>query len=72
MTITPNRQGLKDLADFNIDAQFANQYGTQVFNYQGEITPQYQQLCAAFSEVLDDLVNEITAIQVQLPVVEKH
>lgn len=55
MALTPNRQGLKDLADFNIDAQFCQQYGAQVFNYSGEVTPQYQQLCANFSNLSSGL-----------------
>ena len=66
-TITPNRQGLKDLSTFNIDAQFCQQYGTQVFNYSGEITPQYQQLCANLSSVLNDITTDIQAIQAQIP-----
>ena len=70
-TITPNRQGLKDLADFNIDAQFCQQYGTQVFNYSGEPTQQYQQLCATLSSVLSDILADVQAIQAQVPVFQK-
>ena len=66
--MTPNRQGLKDLADVNIDVHFCQQYGTQVFNYQGDVTPQYQQLCEDFAAVVDDIINDMQAIKSQIPV----
>lgn len=66
-TINPNRQGLKDLADFNIDAQFCQQYGTQVFNYSGEITSQFQQLCTNFIAVIDDIVADMQKIKAEIP-----
>lgn len=71
-TITPNRQGLKDLSTFTIDAQFCQQYGTQVFNYSGEVTPQYQQLCANLSSVLSDITADIEAIQRQIPLTQRN
>lgn len=71
-TITPNRQGLKDLSTFNIDAQFCQQYGTQVFNYSGEVTPQYQQLCTNLLAVLTDITADIQAIQAQIPTTQRN
>lgn len=71
-TITPNRQGLKDLSTFNIDAQFCQQYGTQIFNYSGEVTPQYQQLCADLSSVLNDITTDVQAIQAQIPTTQRN
>lgn len=71
-TITPNRQGLKDLADFNIDAQFCQQYGTQVFNYSGEVSPQFQQLCTNFSAVIDDIISDMQEVKKEIPVVGKE
>ncbi len=68
MTITPNRQGLKDLADFNIDAQFCQQYGTQAFNYAGEITEEYKNLCLNFATVIDDIVTDLQVLKKQIPV----
>ena len=67
MTIIPNRQSLKDLANFNIDAQFCQQYGTNVFNYQGDFNPQYAQICGNLEVVLDDLVKHLQAIKAQIP-----
>ena len=67
MTLTPNRQCLKDLANFNIDAQFCQQYGTSVFNYQGEFNPDYAQICGSLEIVLDDLVKHLQAIKAQIP-----
>ena len=70
--ITPNRQGLKDLADFNIDSQFCQQYGTQVFNFSGEITPQSQQLCTNFIAVIDDILSDMQEVKKQIPVVGRE
>lgn len=70
--ITSNRQGLKDLADFNIDSQFCQQYGTQVFNYSGDVTPQFQQLCTNFSTVIDDIVADMQKIKAEIPVVGRE
>ena len=67
MTISPNRQSLKDLANFNIDAQFCQQYGVSVFNYQGDSNPQYAQICGNLESVLDDLVKHLQAIKAQIP-----
>lgn len=66
MSIVPNRQGLKELAEFNIDAQFCQQYGTQLFNYQGEVTEQYQAMCNNLLAVLDDIMTDCEAIRRQI------
>ena len=70
--ITPSRRTLKDLAMFNIDAQFCQQYGTQVFNYSGDETPQYQAICANLSSALDDLTADIQAIRSEIPTFVKN
>ena len=54
--MTPNRQCLKVLQALPVDAQFCQQYGMQVFGYQGEETPQYQQVCTAFTSVIRPVV----------------
>ena len=64
--ITPNRQGLKDLADLSIDVQFCQQYGSQVFNYNGESTPEYEQLVQACKIVLEDLLVDVKNVLDQL------
>lgn len=66
-TISPNRQGLKDIGIFNIDAQFCQQYGNQVFNYNGDATTAYQQLCTDLSSIIDDLTTELQAVKAQIP-----
>lgn len=71
-TITPNREGLKDLANFNIDSQFTQQYGTQVFNYSGEVTTAYEQLCINLNLVLDDVEADIAAIRSQIPNLQRN
>jgi hypothetical protein len=67
MSITANRNGLKDLADLTIDAQFCQQYGMSVFNYQGDLNPHYAQICGNLEIVLDDLVKHLQAIKAQIP-----
>jgi len=68
MTITSNREGLKSLANFNIDAQFCQQYGSQVFNYQGDSTEkQYQQTCLNLDYIIDDLISSLQIIKTQIP-----
>jgi len=64
--ITPNRQGLKDLADLSIDVQFCQQYGSQIFNYNGESTPEYEQLVESFKVLLEDLLQDVKNVQSQL------
>ncbi len=71
MTITPNRKALKDIADFNIDSQFFQQYGVQVFNYNGEETSDYQNLCRKFSLVIDDMLKTIQEIKVHITIIDE-
>jgi hypothetical protein len=67
MTITPNRQSLKDLANFNVDAQFFQQYGANVFNYRGVDDEQYIEACLKFREVIGDVSEHIRRISNCLP-----
>jgi len=67
MTLSPLRQGLKDLADFTIDAQFVQLYGGAVFNTQGEATPDYEHACAQLSAVITDALADLQAIQKNIP-----
>lgn len=66
-TLTPNRQALKDLADFNIDAQFCQQYGTQVLNYSGEVTHSWQQARLQLESVIDDLLGTLEQLKEAIP-----
>lgn len=70
-SFTPNRQGLKDLANFNIDAQFVQQLGTQVFNYQGDNTAQYEAMCADFTAVVNDSISDLNDMLQLVPVFKK-
>ena len=67
MTLSPLRQGLKDLADFTIDAQFVQRYGGAVFNTQGEPTPDYEHACTQLSAVITDALADLQAIQKNIP-----
>ena len=67
MTLLPHRQGLKDLADFTIDAQFVQRYGGAVFNTQGEPTPDYEHACTELSIVITDALADLKSIQSQIP-----
>jgi len=63
-----NRQCLKVLQAFPVDAQLCQQYGAQVFNYQGEDTPEYQKICGEFTSVIDDIIGSMENIKSQVPV----
>ena len=67
MSLLPHRQGLKNLADFTIDAQFVQRYGGAVFNTQGEPTPEYEQVCSQLSAVIADALADLKSIQSQIP-----
>ena len=67
MTLSPLRQGLKDLADFTIDAQFVQRYGGAVFNTQGDVTADYQYACDQLSAVISDALSDLQALQKQIP-----
>lgn len=66
--IIPNRQGLKDLAAFNIDSQFVQQIGSQVFNYSGEDNQQYRDMCANLLSVINDTIANLQQVKQILPV----
>lgn len=64
----PNRKALKILMESNIDAQYSQQWGSQVFNYSGEQTDEYKNLCSSFSQALSDLKGEIELLEKEIPV----
>lgn len=68
MSINPNREGLKALSDFSIDSQFVNRIGNQVFNYQGEATPEFQNTCAELLRIASDTKTDLDLIISQIPV----
>ena len=67
MAITPNRDALKHLASFAIDAHFCQQYGAQAFHYAGEITPVCQQVRATLSVIIDQMIQDLVAIKGYIP-----
>lgn len=68
MSINPNREGLKALSDFSIDSQFVSRIGNQVFNYQGEATPEFQNACAELLRIASDTKTDLDLIISQIPV----
>lgn len=68
MSINPNREGLKALSDFSIDSQFVSRIGNQVFNYQGEVTPEFQNACAELLKISLDSKTDLDQIISQIPV----
>lgn len=68
MSINPNREGLKALSDFSIDSQFVSRIGNQVFNYQGEVTPDFQNACAELLKISLDSKTDLDQIISQIPV----
>lgn len=65
--ITTNRHALKLIAQLHVDSQFSHQYGTQLFNYQGEHNTQYQHLCQELQATFVDLEKTLTALKTHLP-----
>lgn len=66
--MTTNRDGLKLLNNLNIDGQYCQQIGTQVFNYYGSTTdPEYLSMCADFTDVLKDMESEVFGLLKMLP-----
>lgn len=66
--ILPNRDGLKALSDFNIDAQFVQKYGSNIFGYSGEVSPEYQSMCQTLQAVIADLTADLDKIKSNIPV----
>ena len=71
-TILPNIAGLKDLACFNIDCSFVQQYGSRLFNYSGEVNEEYHELCKELSSIIEITKNDIQAITTQIPVTTQN
>lgn len=67
LTISPNIDGLKDLACFNVDCGFIQQYGSRLFNYSGEITDEYYRLCTELSTVLKNATKDIENLSKEIP-----
>jgi len=67
-----NRHCLKVLQALPVDAQLCQQYGSQVFSYQGGVTPDYQQLCLEFTLVIDDIIASMQSLKSQIPAVSEE
>ena len=63
MIISPNREGLKHISNFNIDSQFAQKYGSTLFSYQGEETEEYKILCDQLRFVVEDMIEDLNQIK---------
>lgn len=68
MLINPNREGLKALSNFSIDSQFIIRIGSQIFNYQGEVTPEFQTTCAELLKIVSDFKINFDQLISQIPV----
>ena len=68
MVIIPNRNALKDIADFNIDASFVQRYGNQIFSFSGEATDDYKNLCQNLSTVINDSIEDLQSLSKEIPV----
>ena len=61
--ITANRHALKLISQLHVDSQFSHQCGTQVFNYQGEDSPDYQTRCKEFKTIIADMEATLSALK---------
>lgn len=69
MKITPNRKALKLVADLSIDSNFVQQYGNQVFSYNGDETPEYKTLCENLALAVSDALTDLQNIQKEIPTI---
>jgi hypothetical protein len=65
--LTANRHALKLISQLHVDSQFSHQYGTQVFNYNGEINDSYKTLCVEFKTIIADLEKTLSALNEHIP-----
>ena len=68
--MTANRNALKLVSQLHIDSQFYHQYGTQVFNYQGEPNEAYKKLCGEFKAIIADIESSLALVKSNLPKIE--
>jgi len=61
--ILPNRNGLKSVSDFAIDAQFIQAHASKIFQYSGEETEEYRALVAELQKVVSEAMNSLQSIQ---------
>jgi|JI10StandDraft_1071094.scaffolds.fasta_scaffold01126_12 hypothetical protein len=67
MKISTNREALKLVSAFNIDAQLAFQNGSQIFNYNGDVNDSYSHACDSLKELYDDIIKQVTLLRDHLP-----
>jgi hypothetical protein len=65
--INLKRDGVKSLSNFNIDSQIIVSEGSKIFNYQGEITPEFQNICLEFLKVVEDARVSLDQIMLHIP-----
>lgn len=61
--ITPNREALKGLSDLNIDNQAFFRKAIDLFNYSGQMTPEYTALCVEIKNIFSDIENTMKILK---------
>ena len=73
--LMPNREGLRSISKFAIDAQFIQTYAANIFKQQGQEedeseSEEYKSLCAYMKKVVSDAMDDLREIQAEIPVLE--
>ncbi len=73
--LMPNREGLRSISKFAIDAQFIQTYAVNLFKQLGEEeegneSEEYKSLCAYMKKVVSDTIDDLREIQAEIPVLE--
>lgn len=71
----PNREGLRSISKFAIDAQFIQTYAVNIFKQLGEEeegneSEEYKSLCAYIKNVVSDAMDDLKEIQAEIPAFE--
>jgi hypothetical protein len=72
VSISPNREALKNLAAFSIDEEFCQKFGGKVFGYACVPTAAYRQLCLDYAFLLDRMAHSLLILKSRIPVFEDH
>ena len=67
--LIPNREGLRSISKFAIDAQFIQTYAVNLFKQPEEESEEYKSLCAYVKKVVSDTIDDLREIQAEIPVV---
>jgi|GEM_PF-2799151 len=70
----PNREGLRSISKFAIDAQFIQTYAVNIFKQleeeEGNESEDYKSLCTYIKKVVSEAMDDLKEIQAEIPAFE--